>query len=70
MDNNFLSKENKALIWQFLTDAGAFLNIPDEYYQRVQNIYETTLLEINKIKNVTLTETIIAIESKFTKACA
>ena len=50
-NNSFLSNENKAMIWQFLSDAKAFSGIPEEYFQRVKNLYETTLNEINNLNN-------------------
>ena len=63
MNNQFISEENKALIWQFLIDANAFINIPEKYFDQVKKIYETTLYEINKLNNITLLDknkTIIA----------
>ena len=47
--NTFLSTENKAMIWQLLLDAGAFANIPDHYFKRVQELYENTIIEIAQI---------------------
>lgn len=52
-NNSFLSNENKAMIWQFLSDAKAFSGIPEEYFERVKNLYETTLNEINNLNNST-----------------
>jgi len=63
MNNQFISEENKALIWQFLIDANAFINIPEKYFDQVKKIYESTLYEINKLNNITLLDknkTIIA----------
>tara|TARA_Y100000389_G_C17469440_1_gene528951 strand:+ start:7260 stop:8078 length:819 start_codon:yes stop_codon:yes gene_type:complete len=56
MPNHFLSDENKALLWQLLDDSNAFSNIPDEYFDRVKNLYETTLNEVNNISNIGLVD--------------
>ena len=53
MNNQFISEDNKALIWQFLIDANAFIDIPEKYFDQVKKIYETTLHEINKLPNIT-----------------
>lgn len=57
MDNNqFLSNENKGMVWQLLLDNGAFSNIPDNNFNRVKTLYETTLTEISTMNNDNLTD--------------
>lgn len=51
MSSNFLSHENKAMVWQFLSDAKAFSGIPEQYFERVKNLYESTLSDISKLDN-------------------
>ena len=44
--NNFISQENKGLLWDLLNEKNIFLNIPDQEKENVQNIFEK---EIEKI---------------------
>jgi hypothetical protein len=53
-DITFISKENKAFIWQVLMDANAFINIPDSYFNNIQNTYEKLILEISELNNLSL----------------
>ena len=54
--DNFLSNENKALLWQFLTDQGAFNNIPNNYLNKVQITYESIINNISKMTHYNLTD--------------
>ena len=56
MSSHFISNENKAMIWQFLHDANAFSEIPEQYFERVKNLCETTLKEVSKLDKSTLVE--------------
>lgn len=53
-DITFISKENKALIWQLLMDANAFINIPDSYFNKIQSIYERLISEISELDGLSL----------------
>ena len=54
--DNFISNENKALLWQFLTDQGAFNNIPNNYLNKVQITYESIINNISKMTQYNLTD--------------
>ena len=54
--DNFLSNENKALLWQFLTDQGAFNNIPNNYLNKVQTTYESIITSVSKMTQYNLTD--------------
>ena len=56
MSDNFISQENKEFIWQMLMDANAFIGIPNEYFNKIQSIYEKLFLEISNFSNLTLKE--------------
>ena len=56
MGDSFISQENKAFIWQMLMDANAFIGIPNNYFDRIKNIYEQLFDEINKFSNLSLKE--------------
>ena len=53
--DNFLSNENKGLVWQLLVEANAFSNIPDKRFSQTKTLYETTLTEISQLNDLTLT---------------
>jgi len=53
-DTEFLSNENKAMIWQLLDDKGAFLNIPNTYLPKVKELYEKVFEKISSIENISL----------------
>ena len=53
--NEFLSNENKMMVWQLLLENGAFTDIPDSNFNQVKNLYEKKLIEISNI-NSNLTE--------------
>ena len=55
MTDTFLSIENKQLLWQLLVESNAFSNIPNEHFERVKNLFEATLKEING-SNINLTD--------------
>lgn len=55
MSDTFLSQENKGLIWQLLSESNSFSNIPDEYFGRVKNLFETTLIDVST-RNQNLTD--------------
>ena len=54
--DKFLSNENKALLWQFLTDQGAFNNIHDKYVNHVKTTYESVLTGVAKMTHNSLTD--------------
>ena len=56
MTDTFISEKNKALVWQLLMDAKAFINIPDLYTSRVISSYEKIIQETSSLQNLTLTE--------------
>jgi hypothetical protein len=56
MTGSFLSAENKSLIWSLLQEANAFINIPDTYFDRVRNLYEKIISEINGLADKSLKE--------------
>lgn len=43
MENYFTSKENKHMLWQLLLDNNAFSDIPDNFFSKIQNIFEETI---------------------------
>jgi hypothetical protein len=53
--DNFLSNENKGLVWQLLVEANAFSNIPDKRFSQAKTLYETTLVEISQLNDLNLT---------------
>jgi len=55
-ETEFISTKNKAMIWQLLMDANAFINIPDTYFERIRIIYEQIISEISKLTNMSLTD--------------
>ncbi len=56
MSDKFVTLENKAFIWQMLMEANAFIGIPDNYFDRIKNIYDNLFNEISKFNNLTLKE--------------
>ena len=56
MNNQYVSDENKGMMWQILSENGAFNDIPNSNYNRVKNLYETTILEISQLSNLNITE--------------
>ena len=56
MSDTFISQENKEFIWQMLMDANAFIGIPNNYFDRIQNIYEKLFEEISNFSNLSLKE--------------
>ena len=56
MNTAFIGNENKGLIWQLLTEANAFANIPDMYFTQVKQVYENVITDVAKLKETTLTE--------------
>jgi len=52
----FLSNENKALIWQLLSENNAFNNIPNNSFEQVRMTYENILNQISTMENINLTE--------------
>ena len=56
MSTSFIGNENKGLIWQLLTEADAFANIPDTYFTKVKQVYENVITEVAELKETTLTE--------------
>jgi hypothetical protein len=52
----FQSIQNKAMIWQLLIEANAFINIPDTYFENIKSSYEEIILKISALTNISLTE--------------
>lgn len=52
----FLSNENKAMMWQLLSENGAFNNIENNSFNHVRQLYEKILNQISNIENINLTE--------------
>lgn len=52
--NIFSSQDNKALIWQLLMEADAFDNIPNNYANEIQNMYEKIITEVSQLANTNL----------------
>ena len=55
-DNDFVSTNNKAMIWQLLIEANAFVNIPDHYFDTIKSMYEKFIDEISQLSNMNLKE--------------
>ena len=55
-EKDFISTTNKAMIWQLLMDANAFVNIPDTYFDNIKTIYEQIIVEISNLNNMSLTD--------------
>ena len=53
-DRDFISTKNKALIWQLLMEANAFVNIPERYFDNIKNMYEKFINEISELSNLDL----------------
>ena len=47
----FLSNENKYLLWSVLQESDVFQNIPNEKYQEINGIFENVLIEYNKTQD-------------------
>jgi hypothetical protein len=56
MNNNFISNENKAFIWQLLMEANAFNNISNSKFQQINLTYEAIISEISKNAGMSLIE--------------
>ena len=56
MNNNFISNENKAFIWQLLMEANAFNNISNNKFQQINLTYEAIISEISKNAGMSLIE--------------
>lgn len=52
MSENFISNENKSVVWQILVDNNGFSNISDEQFINVRNIFDSIFTEINNSNNV------------------
>lgn len=52
----FLSNENKALIWQLLSENNAFNNIPNNSFNKVKTMYEGILNQVATMDQINLTE--------------
>ena len=68
MSDHFVSQENKALVWQLLMDASAFVNIPEKYSNRLQNIYESIINETAQLNGLSLIEKNKLVISKMNEA--
>jgi len=55
-EKEFISTKNKAMIWQLLMEANAFVNIPDSYFENIKTMYEQIIVEISKLTNISLTD--------------
>lgn len=47
MGDNFTSNDNKAMLWQFLFEEGAFNDISDTYISHIKKNFDDAILEIN-----------------------
>ena len=56
IDNDFVSTKNKAMIWQLLIEANAFVNIPEHYFETIKSMYEKFIDEISQLSNMNLKE--------------
>ena len=56
MAESFLSNENKAMIWQLLSENNAFNNIPNNSFDQVRKTYENILNQISTMQNINLTD--------------
>ena len=56
MNNNFVSNDNKAFIWQLLMEANAFNNISNNKFQQINLSYEAIISEISKNAGMSLIE--------------
>lgn len=45
---NFLSNDNKELLWSILQENKLFENIRDEHFQKIKNIFENVIYNTNK----------------------
>ena len=54
---DYLSNENKGMMWGILQESNIFTGIPDDKFQNVKQIFESTMREISiKMKNNKLME--------------
>jgi len=56
MSNQYVSHENKAIMWQILSENGAFNDIPNSNFNRVKSLYESAINEISQLSNLNITE--------------
>ena len=55
-ETEFISIKNKAMIWQLLMEANAFINIPDKYFEKIKSVYEQIIVEIANLSDISLTD--------------
>lgn len=48
---NYLSNENKGLLWSILQESDIFNNIPDNKFNSIKQMFENTMLDISKKMN-------------------
>ena len=53
---DFLSNENKGMIWQILSEQGSFNNIPNDHFDQVKQLYEKTLQQVSNMNQYNLTD--------------
>ena len=51
-ETEFISIKNKAMIWQLLMEANAFVNIPDKYFEKIKSVYEQIIVEIANLSDI------------------
>jgi hypothetical protein len=58
MGDNFTSNDNKAMLWQFLFEEGAFNDISDTYISHIKKNFDDAIVEINNKhkNNINLTQ--------------
>ena len=44
----FSSNENKGLVWSLLQESGVFTNLPNQYFEKVKVLFETTIVQMKK----------------------
>ena len=54
-ETEFISIKNKAMIWQLLMEANAFINIPDKYFEKIKSVYEQIIVEIANLSDISIT---------------
>jgi len=48
----YLSNDNKGMLWGLLQESTIFTGIPDDKFEHIKQIFDTTMYEINKNKSV------------------
>ena len=54
MESSFHSDENKGVIWQLLSDNGAFNDISEKHFTSIRELFDNTFFDVNQITGHTL----------------